>query len=163
MRTVAIESLALGTSISLTSFDRHSTPRKSKSGTKLPRRKKRRADNSGKFCLGTTHFRDPERSVKNPGFFGDHFFRDHGKFLNAAGKKIYFLATRTCSRGKTCFDASKNLKKFERGIDSKSIRERDEMCEPIGTILRGEGGPPLKNRKNRAKSCGAISLVALAE
>ncbi len=113
-----------------------------------------------------TPFLGPGAERKKAPLFWDPFFRDHGKFLNAAGKKIYFLATRTCSRGKTCFDASKNLKKFERGIDSKSIRERDERWEPIGRVFEvGEGGRgvPPKNRKKRAKSCGAISLVALAE
>ena len=37
------------------------------------------------------------------------------------------------------------------------------MCEPIFTFLEGSGGAPPRNRKKRAKSCGAISLVALAE
>jgi hypothetical protein len=109
-----------------------------------------------------THFWTPERSEKKHRFFGTTF-SDHGKFLNSGSKKKSFLATQTCLRGKTCFDASKNLQKFMRGIDSKSIRERDEMCEPIGTFLEGGRGVPPKNRKKRAKSCGAISLVALAE
>lgn len=162
VRTAAIESLALGTSISLTSFDRPAHPERANRKRSYPGEKKYERT-LGEILSRDHPFLDPGAERKKSWIFWDHFFRDHGKFLNAAGKKIYFLATRTCSRGKTCFDASKNLKKFERGIDSKSIRERVEKCDPIFRFWEGGRGVPPKNRKKRAKSCGAISLVALAE